>query len=183
MALPQQKFRELVFQLLYSRDISPAQSEATIPLLMQQLSITRKNVYMGMERVNQIFEQLAVIDSLIAKTSYSYAFERIQSVERNVLRLGVFELLYDPQIPPKVAVAEAIRLAKKFGSPESTAFVNAILDHIFKKSEGYQVDLNELAQTAQTLVVSEAVASEAAIHPECVTSLEPDEEADEIETD
>lgn len=139
MSLPLQKFRELVFQMLYSRDIGNATDEDMTPLLMGELAVTKQSVRQAQERVHAILEKQADIDEKIAQSSQSYAFERIQSVERNVLRIGVYELFYDPEIPPKVAIAEAMRLARKFGSPESATFVNAILDHLYKSKNGEAV--------------------------------------------
>ena len=104
------------------------------------------------------------IDAVIAKTSQSYAFERIQSVERNILRLAVYELLYDPEMPPKVALAEAVRLTRKFGSPEAAAFVNALLDGIYKSSQGIKISHVEIDQSATALQKSEEVSREAALN-------------------
>ena len=81
---------------------------------------------------------------MIRKTAVSYAFERIQSVERNVLRLGVFEMLYDSSIPPKVAISEAMRLSRKFSNPESSHFINALLDHLYKLSSGEKINTDAL---------------------------------------
>ena len=130
MALPDEKFREIVFQLLYSEDMSAANQEDMIALLSKELAVTRATVRKAQERVTEILKKKKEIDEWVMQSSVSYAFERIQTVERNVLRLGVFELLYDESIPPKVAIAEAVRLTRKFGTPEGGAFVNAVLDHI-----------------------------------------------------
>lgn len=135
MPLPQPKFREIVLQLLYSYDMGHAVAEDMITLLMTELEVTKQSVVRADERVQQIRKRLPELDAQIAEVSQSYAFERIQSVERNVLRLGVYELLYDDTIPKKVAIAEALRLARKFGSPEAVAFVNAVLDTIAKKKD------------------------------------------------
>ena len=70
---------------------------------------------------------------MISETSLSYDLDRIHSVERNVLRLGIYELFYETEIPPKVAIAESIRLSKKFGTPESVSYVNAIIDNLYKR--------------------------------------------------
>ncbi len=75
-------------------------------------------------------EQREALDAKIAAASQEYALDRISKVERNVLRLGVFEL--QSELPPKVALSEAIRLCRKFGSPEGADFVNAVLDQIYK---------------------------------------------------
>ena len=76
--------------------------------------------------------------------------------------MGVFELLFDPLIPPKVAIAEAIRLSRKFNTPESASFVNALLDHLYQESLGEHGDKQKLAQIAEELLKSEKIASETA---------------------
>ena len=100
---------------------------------------------------------------MIAKTSHAYEFERIQTVERNILRLAVFEIFFDNgTVPPKVALAEAMRLARKFSTYESTSFINAILDAIYKDSLGEKVDAKQLIQTSEDLSKSEQIARDAA---------------------
>lgn len=163
MSLPQQKFREIVFQMLFSIDLGRATEEDMLPLLMAELSVTKQSVRKAQERVRRIIEKQAEIDALIAKSSISYSFERIQSIERNILRLGTFELLYDADIPPKVAISEAVRLARKFGTPESGNFVNAILDSIYKASIGEFVDTTHLSTIAADLKFSEEIAQKASL--------------------
>ncbi len=133
MALPPQKFREIVFQLLYSQDFAPIDSAESIPFMMHELKVTRRAMCEVHERIEKILEKFPEIDQKIEASSVAYSFERISRVEKTILRLGVFELLFDDAIPEKVAIAEAIRLARKFGTPESSQFVNAILDAIYKK--------------------------------------------------
>ena len=71
-----------------------------------------------------------VIDELIQKTSTNWKLERMARVDRNILRLAVYEILKRSEIPVKVSLNEAIELSKKYGSEESSAFVNGILDRI-----------------------------------------------------
>ena len=70
------------------------------------------------------------LDRLIRERAENWDLSRMSVVDRNILRLGVYELRYEPDVPPKVAVNEAIRLAKTFGSVESGAFVNGVLDRV-----------------------------------------------------
>ena len=70
------------------------------------------------------------IDAAINKAADKWALERIGRVERNILRFATHELLFMPEVPPKVAINEAVEVAKKFGSEESGRFVNGILDAI-----------------------------------------------------
>lgn len=72
------------------------------------------------------------LDRIIAGHARNWTIDRMAPVDRNVLRLGAYELLYADDIPPKVAINEAVELAKRFGHVESGAFVNAILDAIRK---------------------------------------------------
>lgn len=144
MAIPQAKLREIIFQLLYSRNMGHAEPGDLIELLMKELSVSKSTMRQAMEKVEAIQAHLKEIDEAIAKTSHDYAFDRIQNVERNILRLGVYEVLIDNKIPPKVAIAEAIRLARKFGTPESASFVNALLDAIYKSSQGEEANSQEI---------------------------------------
>ncbi|HSX11185.1 MAG TPA: transcription antitermination factor NusB [Chlamydiales bacterium] len=133
MPLPPQKFREAVFQILYSHDFEAGEEAEMVPFMMQELKTTRRAMVDAHARVNQVLAVLPEIDALIATGSTEYTFERISRVERTILRLGIFEMKCDEAIPPKVAIAEAIRLCRKFGTPESSQFVNAILDGVYKK--------------------------------------------------
>ncbi len=74
------------------------------------------------------------IDTVIAKTAKNWSFERISPVDRNILRLAVYEMLFCEDIPYKVTVNEAIELGKKFASEKSSAFINGILDNIFAQN-------------------------------------------------
>lgn len=173
MALSQQKFREIVLQLLYSQDIGQPDEIAMIHLIMAELAVSKKNVRLAQEKVHLILEKLAEIDSLISSVSISYDFERIQKVTKNILRLGVFELFHDQNIPPKVVIAEAIRLSRKFSTPESASFVNALLDHLYQSSKGERADPRLLAEQSQTLAKSEQAAADFSLEVPLVD--EPDE--------
>jgi N utilization substance protein B len=135
MAIPQQKFREIVFQMLYSFDMGLTSEEDLCSMMMKELAVNRTVVKEALEKAKIVQKHLPEIDALISETSVSYDLNRIHSVERNVLRLGIYELYYDNALPPKVAIAESIRLSKKFGTPESVSYVNAIIDNIYKRKQ------------------------------------------------
>lgn len=124
-----QKNREILFYLLYSADFGG--DEESCALIMQQLTVTRGEVRRAQEQMNAVHEKRAEIDQLIKECSKEYDFDRIGRVELTILRLCSFELLFST-VPPKVAIAEAIRLSRKFATPESAAFVNAVLDTIYE---------------------------------------------------
>lgn len=83
--------------------------------------------------VNGVVQYLEKIDSKISQYAQNWQLERMAVVDRNIMRLGCFELIYCEDIPVKVSINEAVDLAKKFSGDESGKFVNAILDKI--KSE------------------------------------------------
>jgi len=138
MALPVQKFREIVFQILYSADVSGSDESLMTPFMMAELKVTKSAMVRAHEKMRSILAKRDEIDALISGASHEYQFERISRVEKNILRLSLFEMLYDEEIPEKVAIAEAIRLTRKFGTPESAHFVNAILDVIYQRVRSEQ---------------------------------------------
>jgi N utilization substance protein B len=82
------------------------------------------------EAVRGVAEELALVDEAVRKASTNWRLERMARVDRNVLRLGAWELLRRPEVPRAVILDEAVELAKRFGSEESSAFVNGVLDRV-----------------------------------------------------
>lgn len=134
MSLQPQKFREIVLQLLYSADVTHQEMESTAYLLMAELKVTKKSVKEAESFALQVQEKIPLLDEKISCLSTDYTLDRISRVEKSVLRLGMYELLYQ-SVPPLVAISEAIRLTRKFGTPESAQFVNAILDRLYKDQQ------------------------------------------------
>jgi len=135
MALVKKKFREIVFQILFSNIFSDVDERAVVPFIMNQIKTTKKNTLLALNYVNKIVSSLEKIDPEIKKVSSSYDLDRINKVEITILRLALYEMLFDEEIPCKVAISEAIRLTKKFAGAKSSSFINAILDAIFQKNE------------------------------------------------
>jgi N utilization substance protein B len=73
------------------------------------------------------------IDELIAQWAEHWDLERMSAVDRNILRAAVYELVWHPEVPPRVAINEAIEIAKKFGTQESSRFINGVLDRIARE--------------------------------------------------
>ncbi len=80
-----------------------------------------------------IVDRLEEIDRMIGERTVGWRFERLALIDRNILRLGVYELLYLEEVPAEVAMDEAVELAKKFGTEQARSFVNGILDRIWKE--------------------------------------------------
>src|SRR5437762_3191551 len=94
MALPPQKFREIVFQILFSSGFPGFETGETALMLMHELKVTKKAVLEAETKVKQIEEKLPEIDEKITAFSSNYSFERISRVEKTILRLGLFEILF-----------------------------------------------------------------------------------------
>ncbi len=86
------------------------------------------------ELVLGVLSHLQEIDQLIERFSENWRLSRMSLIDRNILRMAVFELLHCNDIPPKVALNEAIELGKEYGSEDSGSFVNGILDRIQKEA-------------------------------------------------
>ena len=82
----------------------------------------------------EVEAHLPEIDRVIADTAANWRVERLDAIDRNILRLGIVELRWMEDVPPKVAIHEAVKLAMKYGGKESPRFVNGVLDAIFKRA-------------------------------------------------
>jgi N utilization substance protein B len=131
MPFSPQKFREIIFQLLYSEDFGG--DADVVEMLMAQLAVSKRVVREASAVSAQILAKKGALDEVVRVHSQQYDFERIPRIERNAIRLGIYELLYSKEVPPKVAIAEAIRITRKFATAEAATFVNAILDSVYKQ--------------------------------------------------
>lgn len=84
----------------------------------------------ALQLVSGVRSHLQEIDSLIQSFSHHWRIDRMTRIDRNVLRLGIFELKYAPEIPRSVSIDEAVELGKRFGTEDSPAFINGLLDRI-----------------------------------------------------
>ncbi len=87
-----------------------------------------------------VIQHRAALDGIVAGSSQHWRVERMAVVDRNVLRMAVYELLFTPETPPVVIIDEAIEVAKRFGGEESGAFVNGLLDAIRKSAERGEIE-------------------------------------------
>lgn len=135
--------RELVLQALYQADFHNFEAETTLREFWRTRSIDDADI--GFQRLDPetvgfakflfdgVMARLAEIDGIIEKHSQHWRLGRMNRIDRNILRLGVFELLTLEDVPTKVVIDEAIEIGKKYGSGDSGAFINGILDPIAKK--------------------------------------------------
>jgi len=123
--------RETVLKILYRFDfLKEGKVEEVIEEETKGKSVDRKYVE---EMVRGILSHKSEIDGEINRISRRWKIEKMNPVDRNILRIGCYELIFKADIPPKVSINEAVELAKKYGSEKSSAFVNGILDRLAKE--------------------------------------------------
>jgi N utilization substance protein B len=134
--------RELAVQFLYQFDLSGGTLEEALPLFWQtQGELKESGRQFAEQLIRGVVERRAVIDEKIGKYTENWDLPRIAAVDRNILRLAMYEMLYRDDIPPVVSINEAVDIAKKFSTRESGAFVNGILDR-------FKADLTRPSRTA-----------------------------------
>lgn len=131
--MPPQKFREIVFLLLFSQDAHESDPESLQNAIKQELKVSQKQVLEGWKKYEAIKDVLSELDESITKFATSYDLHRIQKVELAILRLSAYELLFEKELEVAIVIAEAKRLAKKFATPDAAAFCQAILDAMMKE--------------------------------------------------
>lgn len=101
------------------------------------------------QRVNGVLDNLATLDATIIEHSDNWRLDRMTAVDRNILRMALFEILHCPEIPKNVVINEAVEIGKKYGTEDSGAFVNGILDCVANEAENLkQADDDPVAFTA-----------------------------------
>jgi transcription antitermination protein NusB len=125
--------RAYALQLLYARDGDPATDVARAATAWAsdfELEIDATSQTFARDLVAAAAEHDAQIDQMITAASKNWRIDRMSRVDRNILRLGACELIAFHDVPVKVVINEAVELAKRFGTAESSAFVNGVLDRI-----------------------------------------------------
>ncbi len=122
--------RELALQMLYALDINPLEQREALQLFRDNTRAAGNVRVFAEDLVAGVAANLAAIDGAIEAKSKNWALSRMARVDLSILRLAVFELLFRPDIPKNVTINEAIEVAKKFGTEDSPAFVNGILDEV-----------------------------------------------------
>jgi transcription antitermination protein NusB len=122
--------RELALMALYELDFRPVEVSLVLKEFWKDRAVPAEVQEFADALVRGTAERAPELDKLIQANAAHWSLARIAPVERNILRLAAYELLYRHDIPERVAINEAIELAKLYGSEESGAFVNGILDQI-----------------------------------------------------
>ena len=130
MAGARRKARALALQALYEVDTAGHKVDEVITFLLAGGELSAENAAFVRELVSGVIENKAKIDLNIQKFAPAWPIGQIPAVDRNILRLAIFEILFDNKAPVKVAINEAVELAKTFGGDSSSRFVNGVLGSV-----------------------------------------------------
>ena len=124
------KGREAALQMLYQMDASGQPGAEVVRLFWLHLGHGQEGEEFANELLLGCEREAERVDAAIRAVSENWRMERMARVDRNILRLGCYELLFIPEVPRRVTLNEAIELAKRFGSEGSASFVNGVLDRL-----------------------------------------------------
>jgi len=126
------KARELAIQILFHMEFNPGNTDEIFDLVCENFNSSKSIRAFSRKLVCGVRENMEYLDRLIRRSSKNWRLERMSIVDRNILRLSAYEILFMEDIPHKVSIDEAVELGKKYGTEESGAFINGVLDNIFK---------------------------------------------------
>jgi len=130
MAKARRKARAVALQALYEIDSVGHEPERVLTHLLAEEELSEENASFVRELVKGVIQSKEKIDRNIQSFAPAWPIEQIPVVDRNILRLAIFEILFDNKVPVKVAINEAVELAKTFGSDNSSRFVNGVLGSV-----------------------------------------------------
>lgn len=122
--------REAALQMLYAAEIGRHPAETLLKDFWREFPGDAEGRVYADNAVRGVLGQRSELDARIVKASVNWRLERMSPIARNVLRLGTWELLYQPEVPRAVIIDESVEVAKRYGGTESGAFVNGVLDRI-----------------------------------------------------
>jgi transcription antitermination factor NusB len=124
--------RELVVQVLFHLEFSREDPEKAFDLLCDNFRVRKSLRVFSKDLVLGICERMKELDTLIQQASIHWRVERMPLVDRSILRLAVYEMIFRKDIPPTVSIDEAVEMGKRFGSEHSASFINGVLDRVYK---------------------------------------------------
>ena len=133
MANWRRKARRIALQTLFEIDCTGHNAEETLSRLLADSALPEEVAPFVQELVIGVLENKEHIDSMVQRFAAAWPLEQIAIIDRNILRIGICEILLD-RVPPKVAINEAVELAKAFGSDSSSKFINGVLGSIYAEA-------------------------------------------------
>ena len=125
--------RELALKFLYQFELNGGNLDEQIKLFLERNSSQEDVANFMKELVVSLIDKMEEIDEIIQKFSDHWILDRMTVIDRNILRMGACELLFNFSTPPKVVINEAIDIAKKYGNEDSPEFINGILDKVYNE--------------------------------------------------
>jgi transcription antitermination protein NusB len=122
--------REIALQVLYQLEQNPGYTPADVERFIDRRLREPRLREFARELIAGVQEHKPRIDELISAVAENWRLDRMAAIDRNILRLGAFEMLFCPDVPVKVAINEALELAKRYSTAQSSRFVNGILDRM-----------------------------------------------------
>lgn len=127
--------RELALQALYAAEIGLCDPVEALQATAEERSASDSVHAFALELVQGVLSKIPELDGIIGQAASNWDVGRLAAVDRQIVRLGTYELLFRNDIPTKVSINEAIELAKIYGSEESGAFVNGVLDAVAERTK------------------------------------------------
>ena len=127
--------RELALKFLYQTEFNSNSADSQLNSFCERANVSEEIQDFTQTLIKNIFIHKKEVDGLLKKISANWVPDRMAMIDKNILRLGICELLFDTTTPPKVVINEAVEIAKKFGTEESPDFINGILDKVYKDSK------------------------------------------------
>jgi len=124
------KARAIALQILYEIDCVGHDAEAALAHILADVGLSEENAAFARGLVSGVIQNREKIDQHIKNFAPAWPVRQLPIIDRNILRLAIFEILLDNNVPVKVAINEAVELAKKFGSDNSARFVNGVLGSV-----------------------------------------------------
>jgi transcription antitermination factor NusB len=127
------KARELTIQILFAMEFSSVDQDEITDMICKNFDSSKSARAFSGELVRGVRENIEHLDNVIRRSSKNWRIERMSIVDRSILRLAAYEMLYRKEIPYKVSIDEAVELGKRYGTEESGSFINGVLDNIFNR--------------------------------------------------
>ena len=127
--------RELALKFLYQTEFNSNSPDSELNSFCERANVSEETQDFTQTLIKNIFVNKKEVDGLLKKISANWVPDRMAMIDKNILRLGICELMFDSTTPPKVVINEAVEIAKKFGTEESPDFINGILDKVYKDSK------------------------------------------------
>ena len=128
--------RRIALQVLYEYDTAHHDVETVLQRHVDLRRLDSRVAEFARELVDGVLEHRAEIDDEIQSAAHEWPLSQMARIDKNILRLAIYEILYNNAVPAKAAINEAVELAKTFGSDASSRFVNGVLGTIFSRAQG-----------------------------------------------